>query len=358
MSFLEIEGLTRTFPGGVEAVAGIDLACGEGEFVVLLGPSGCGKTTTLRMLAGLETPTSGQIRIAGEPVEGLPPARRDVGFVFQFYALYPHMTVAGNVGFPLECDGVGRGERRERVGALLEQMQLSHLAGRRPGQLGGGDRQRVALARALVRRPRLWLMDEPLGTLDAGMRAEMRELIRERQLASGITTVYVTHDQEEAMSLADRVVVMDAGEICQAGPPAEVYDDPENLFAARFIGSPGMNFAAGEIGGEPPVFTGALDGDGSGRFPVKGGRPGPVTLGVRPEFLRPDPAGPVPAAVVVDELLGRHRNLHLDTPLGRLIMRLGGEAAETPEYRPGERLTVALDRDHLRFFDSNTGCRI
>ena len=358
MSFLEIEGLTRIFPGGVEAVAAIDLACEEGEFVVLLGPSGCGKTTTLRMLAGLETPTGGQIRIAGEPVEGIPPARRDVGFVFQFYALYPHMTVAENVGFPLECDGVGRGERGERVGALLEQMQLSHLARRRPGQLAGGDQQRVALARALVRRPRLWLMDEPLGALDAGMRAEMRELIRERQLASGITTVYVTHDQEEAMSLADRVVVMDAGEICQAGPPAEVYDDPGNLFVASFIGSPGMNFAEGEIGGEPPVFTGALDGDGSGRFPVEGGRPGPVTLGVRPEFLRPDLSGPLPATVVVDELLGRHRNLHLDTPIGRLIMRLGGESAESPEYRPGEGLGVALDRAHLRFFDRGTGRRI
>ncbi len=358
MSFLEIEGLTKTFPGGVEAVAGIDLVCEEGEFVVLLGPSGCGKTTTLRMLAGLETPTSGQIRIAGEPVEGLPPARRDVGFVFQFYALYPHMTVAENVGFPLECDGVGRGERRERIAALLAQMQLSHLARRRPGQLGGGDQQRVALARALVRRPRLWLMDEPLGTLDAGMRAEMRELIRERQLASGITTVYVTHDQEEAMSLADRVVVMDRGQVCQAGPPAEVYDAPENLFVARFIGSPGMNFSEGEIGGEPPVFTGRIDREGSGRLPVEGGRPGPVTLGIRPEFLRPDPSGPLPAAVVVDELLGRHRNLHLDTPLGRLVMRLGGESAETPEYRPGERLGVTLDQAHLRFFDCDTGRRI
>ena len=358
MSFLEIEGLTRTFPGGVEAVAGIDLACDEGEFVVLLGPSGCGKTTTLRMLAGLEAPTRGQIRIAGERVEGLPPARRDVGFVFQFYALYPHLTVAENVGFPLECDGLDRRQRRERVGALLEQVRLSHLAERRPGQLGGGDQQRVALARALVRRPRLWLMDEPLGTLDAGMRAEMRELIRERQLESGTTTVYVTHDQEEAMSLADRVVVMDCGEVCQAGSPAEVYDAPENLFVARFIGSPGMNFSEGEIGGEPAVFTSRCDPQGTGRLPVEGGRPGPVTLGIRPEFLRPDPSGPLAATVVVDELLGSHRNLHLDTPLGRLVMRLGGESAERPEYRPGESLGVALDQEHLRFFDRDTGRRI
>ena len=217
MSFLECRDLVKTFADGTEAVRGIDLRCGEGEFAVLLGPSGCGKTTTLRMVAGLEKPTAGQIVLAGADITNHSPAERDVGFAFQFYALYPHLKVEDNIGFPLESMGLNRRERRQRVADIVERLGLGALVGRYPRQLSGGDQQRVALARAMVRRPQIYLMDEPLGTLDAGLRLEMREMIRAQQLDAGIATLYVTHDQEEAMSLADQVVVMDEGRIRQSG---------------------------------------------------------------------------------------------------------------------------------------------
>ena len=357
MTVLELSHVTKRF-GDFTAVSDVSLTVDKGRILSLLGPSGCGKTTTLRMVSGFEEPNEGSIFIAGQDMKGKRPYERNVGLLFQDYALFPHMTVVQNVGYGLRNRGYEKRRIPARIDEMLELVKLTGLENRRPAQLSGGQQQRVALARALAVSPEVVLLDEPLSALDAKLRQELRVELKEILSAVGATTIVVTHDQEEAMSLADRVVVMERGEICQAGEPTEVYDDPENLFVARFIGSPGMNFAEGEIGGEPPVFTGALDGDGSGRFPVAGGRPGPVTLGIRPEFLRPDPSGPLPAAVVVDELLGRHRNLHLDTPLGRLIMRLGGESAESPEYRPGERLGVALDRGHLRFFDRDTGRRI
>ena len=247
MSFLVCEGLTKTFADGTEAVRGIDLRCGAGEFAVLLGPSGCGKTTTLRMVAGLEKPTAGQIVLGGADITERSPAERDVGFAFQFYALYPHLKVEDNIGFPLESMGLSRQERRQRVADMVERLGLGELVGRYPRQLAGGDQQRVALARAMVRRPQIYLMDEPLGTLDAGLRLEMREMIRAQQLDAGIATLYVTHDQEEAMSLADQVVVMDEGRIRQSGDAALVYDQPADLFVAHFIGSPSMNFISGEV---------------------------------------------------------------------------------------------------------------
>ena len=297
MSFLELRDLSKTFDDGTEAVAGIDLACEEGEFVVFLGPSGCGKTTTLRMVAGLETASTGQVNIAGRSVKHLGPSQRDIGFVFQFYALYPHMSVRENVAFPLHGAGFDRTARGEQVAEVLERLAISALASRYPSELSGGDQQRVALARALVRQPKLWLMDEPLGTLDAELRAEMRELIRAQQLEAGITTLYVTHDQEEAMSLADRIVVMERGHLRQVGPPASVYDKPEDVFVAHFIGSPGMNFIAGEILADDP--TTLVVRDGTALAIGDGQRPGSVTMGVRPEFIRGTPsAGALPATVV------------------------------------------------------------
>ena len=209
-AFLELSGLRKVFPDGTEAVRGIDLACGEGEFLVLLGPSGCGKTTTLRMIAGLETPTAGTIRMSEGDITQRPPQARDIGFVFQFYALYPHLSVFDNVAFPLQSSGCDAEEVRRRVCDMIERLGLQELTRRRPSTLSGGDQQRVALARALVRQPRLWLMDESLGTLDGDRRLQMLEMIRAQQLDLGITTIYVTHDQEEAMSLADRVVVFTA----------------------------------------------------------------------------------------------------------------------------------------------------
>ena len=230
MSFLECRDLVKTYADGTCAVRGIDLRCDAGEFAVLLGPSGCGKTTTLRMVAGLEKPTAGQILLAGADITSRSPAERDVGFAFQFYALYPHLKVEDNIGFPLESMGLNRRERRQRVADIVERLGLGGLVGRYPRQLSGGDQQRVALARAMVRRPQIYLMDEPLGTLDADLRLEMREMIRAQQLDAGIATLYVTHDQEEAMSLADQVVVMDDGRIRQSGAAALVYDQPADLF--------------------------------------------------------------------------------------------------------------------------------
>ncbi|HIL09640.1 MAG TPA: ABC transporter ATP-binding protein, partial [Candidatus Latescibacteria bacterium] len=223
MSFIVCEALHKTYADGTEAVKGIDLACEQGEFVVLLGPSGCGKTTTLRMIAGLEIATAGRILMAGVDITGHSPKERDVGFVFQFYALYPHLKIEENIGFPLESMGIGGVDQKKRVSEIVERLGLGELLGRYPRQLSGGDQQRVALARAMVRQPQMYLMDEPLGTLDADLRLEMRELIRAQQLASGVTTLYVTHDQEEAMSLADRIVVMDGGLIRQNAAAATVY---------------------------------------------------------------------------------------------------------------------------------------
>ena len=365
MSFLELQHLSKTFADGTQAVRSIDLTCAEGEFVVLLGPSGCGKTTTLRMIAGLESATGGQILIGGEPVEKLAPSERDVGFVFQFYALYPHLTVRENIEFPLVCSGVGRSQRRQRVDEMLERLELGALAKRNPSHLSGGDQQRVALARALVRKPRLWLMDEPLGTLDADRRVEMRELICAQQLDTGVTTIYVTHDQEEAMSLADRVVVMDDGRLRQVGPPAVVYDEPDDLFVAHFIGSPGMNFVEGVISGEHPGMLRASNGASAALIGDALALPGEhagtrsVTMGVRPEFVRQDASDSIAATVVVDDYLGQHRNVHLDTGFGRLVMRVDGhEASQRRRHQPGDRLQIGFDQQHLRFFDPDTGTRI
>ena len=250
MNFLSLQNLEKTYPGGNRAVKGISLEIKQGEFIVLLGPSGCGKTTTLRMIAGLEIPTGGSIHLNNKEVTRLRPSQRDVGFVFQFYALYPHLSVRENILFPLDATRMPLSERQETLRKVTERLGLENLLDLHPRQLSGGDKQRVALARAMVRRPQVYLMDEPLGTLDADLRLQMREFIRSQQLDMNVTTVYVTHDQEEAMSLADRIVVMNAGEIYQAAPPEEVYDHPANLFVANFVGSPGMNFIRGEIRSE------------------------------------------------------------------------------------------------------------
>ncbi|MBM3277545.1 MAG: ABC transporter ATP-binding protein [Candidatus Handelsmanbacteria bacterium] len=345
MSFLCLRGLEKTYPDGTRAVGGIDLECGEGEFVVLLGPSGCGKTTTLRMVAGLETPTAGCIEVGGGEITSLPPGARDVGFVFQFYALYPHLRVRENVEFPLACMGVKKADRRQRASEVLQRLGLNSLAELLPEQLSGGDQQRVALARAMVRRPRLYLMDEPLGTLDVELRLELRELIRAQQLETGVTTLYVTHDQEEAMSLADRVVVMEGGLIRQQGPPDQVYDRPADLFVAHFIGSPGMNFIAGQ------VRAGRFAGEGWSLPLAQVFPDGPATLGVRPEYLRLDPEGPLRGRVAMDEYLGACRYLYLDTPAGRLAVRVEGEGGRAV----GEEVGLSAEMGRVRLFDPATG---
>ena len=348
MSFIVCEALHKTYADGTEAVKGIDLACEQGEFVVLLGPSGCGKTTTLRMIAGLEIATAGRILMAGVDITGHSPKERDVGFVFQFYALYPHLKIEENIGFPLESMGVSEVDQKKRVGEIVERLGLGELLGRYPRQLSGGDQQRVALARAMVRQPKMYLMDEPLGTLDADLRLEMRELIRAQQLASGVTTLYVTHDQEEAMSLADRVVVMDGGLIRQNAAAATVYDEPADLFVAHFIGSPGMNFFAGEIC-DGQFFAEGLS------LPVETSvRAGPTKLGIRPEFVTVAKEGGLPASVLMDEYLGSCRNVHLQTACGRMVMRASDETA----FVVGTQLRLTWPAERALIFDPASGERL
>jgi multiple sugar transport system ATP-binding protein len=351
MSFLRLSGVEKTYPDGTRAVKGVDLDVREGEFIVLLGPSGCGKTSTLRMVAGLELATGGRIELAGVDVTGLRPSARDVGFVFQFYALYPHLNVRENIAFPLRCAGVAAHEIEQRVDEVCQQLGLRGLERRRPAQLAGGDRQRVSLGRAMVRKPRVYLMDEPLGTLDADRRLEMCEFIRAQQQRLAVTTLYVTHDQEEAMSLADRIVVMADGQIRQVGTPAEVYDSPADLFVANFVGSPGMNFLSGTLSSKDGqtvfVAQGAALRVPLGSVSVPASRP--VTLGVRPEYLRAETDGPITGQVILDEYLGSHRFAHVQTPSGRVVMRTN------VRHSVGERVSLGASLGHVQLFDSETG---
>lgn len=354
MSFVDLRQLGKVYPDGTEAVRNISLAVEEGEFVVLLGPSGCGKTTTLRMIAGLEKPTSGYVVLEGRDITPLPPSRRDVGFVFQFYALYPHLTVRENILFPLRAVGTPRREREQKLMRVAGRLGLVELLPRYPPHLSGGDRQRVALARSMVRRPAIYLMDEPLGTLDADLRAEMREFIRAQQLDMGVTTIYVTHDQEEAMGLADRIVVMEGGEVKQVASPSETYRHPASLFVARFVGSPGMNLVAGAVTGSAGERVFSPSG-GDQRIPVPSSWPtGEWVLGIRAEHVRPGPGGKIKGTVVMNEYMGSWRAVHADTTLGRIVLRTG------PDFpaRPGAGLDLLCDLQHCCLFDPATGTRV
>ncbi len=275
MSGLILERLEKRY-GQALAVAGVDLTVGEGELVALLGPSGCGKTTTLRMVAGFVAPSAGRVLIGGRDVTGVPPYARDTGMVFQALSLFPHMTVAENVGFGLEMRRIGRAERERLVAAALALVQLDGFAARRPGQLSGGQQQRVALARALVINPTVFLLDEPLSALDAALRGEMRGEIRSLQQRLGLTTLFVTHDQEEALTMADRLVVMDRGRVRQVGTPREVYERPADLFVARFLGACNVIEGEAEAPGRFRVGTHVL--------PCDGVAPG-AALAVRPERI-------------------------------------------------------------------------
>jgi multiple sugar transport system ATP-binding protein len=341
VSFLSLSSLTKTYPDGTTAVRGIDLSIERGQFVVLLGPSGCGKTTTLRMIAGLEIATDGTVHLDGDDVTKRRPRDRDVGFVFQFYALYPHLRVRDNIGFPLVSVGMPGADIARRVNEVADRLGISSMLSKHPRHLSGGDQQRVALARAMVREPKVWLMDEPLGTLDADVRAEMRDFIRERQIEQRVTTVYVTHDQEEAMSLADTVVVMEAGQIRQAAAPATVYDTPADRFVAQFVGSPGMNFVDGVIDGA------TFRTRGGAVVPLASSRAdAPATLGARPESLRIDSAGPLAGTVALVERLGSHALVYIDTNDGRLCVRV-----DRSSHQPGESVRIAIAESSINLFD-------
>ena len=283
MAEIVLDGISKVFPDGFEAVKDMNLDIEDGEFMILVGPSGCGKSTALRMIAGLEDISGGELKIGGETVNDRSPKDRDIAMVFQTYALYPHMTVRENMGFALKLAGTDKEEINEKVEEAARTLDLEQHLDRRPANLSGGQRQRVAMGRAIVRDPKAFLMDEPLSNLDAKLRVQMRTEVARLQSKLETTTVYVTHDQTEAMTLGDRVAVMRAGVLQQVGTPAELYDDPVNLFVAGFIGSPAMNFMPGEISGDKlklPIGEVNLTDLGD----LGGGRhDGPVVAGLRPE---------------------------------------------------------------------------
>ncbi len=329
----------------------ISLEVGDGELLVLVGPSGCGKTTLLRCIAGLEEPTRGEIAIDGKQVVDVPPRDRDIAMVFQSYALYPHMTVFENLAFGLRMRKTPLAEIRRLVEEAAQMLEIGHLIERYPRELSGGQRQRVAMGRAVVRRPKVFLFDEPLSNLDAALRQQMRlELLRLHRRLSA-TMVYVTHDQVEAMTLADRIAVLKQGELIQVGPPAELYSQPRNTFVARFFGSPEMNLIPGQI--EAGEFI-AADAALALRVPAAGYPSGPVSLGIRAEDLvlaAPETDRSIRARVDVVEHLGSEDLIHLTTGATRLVLRC--PTAKAPGRDSEIRLSVpAL---HCHFFDRAPG---
>ena len=332
------------------AVARQSLTVADGEFLVLLGPSGCGKTTTMRMVAGLEEPSSGEIWIGERCVNDVMPKNRDIAMVFQNYGLYPHLTVGENIAYPLRVRGVGRADREARVAEAARKVELGNLLHRRPRELSGGQRQRVALARAIVRTPAVFLMDEPLSNLDAKLRVTMRAEIKHLQAELGITTIYVTHDQIEAMTLAHRVAVMKNGVVQQIAPPAEVYDRPANLFVAGFIGSPPMNLIAGAL------VEGGFRAPGVNLPGVGAGSRDGVVLGIRPEclFLAAPGEGHIAGTVFTTELTGEAVLVTAQIGPARVIARTDrGFAAP-----PGAAVGLRADTRQLHLFDAESGLRL
>jgi ABC-type sugar transport system ATPase subunit len=345
---ITIEGVSRRF-GSVLAVDDVSLTIGDGTFAVLLGPSGCGKTTTLNMIAGLEEVSSGRIRFDGAEVQHLPPHKRDIAMVFQSYALYPNRSVRDNIAFPLRMSRVDKKEIASRVAEVAAKLEIAELLDRYPKALSGGQQQRVALARAIVRRPRAFLLDEPLSNLDAKLRADMRIELKTLQRQLNGTFVLVTHDQAEAMSLADTLVVMNRGKVQQTGAPLTVYREPSNLFVARFVGVPAMNLVEGEITGG--VFRAPgweiLLGDG---VPS-----GPATLGVRAEGLILEPStDDSTGRVQLIEQLGADALVAVETATGVIVAR---DHPDTP-LQPGDLVRLLVDPARAHLFNPSTGVRI
>jgi multiple sugar transport system ATP-binding protein len=349
MNGLKGRDLVKEFPGGVRALDGVSFEAPAGEILTLLGPSGCGKTTLLRVIAGLETPTSGSLDLDGLDLLGLPPGKRDVGFVFQNYALYPHLTVAGNLGLALEVRGHPRAERQRRIAETAALLGLESLLDRKPGQLSGGQQQRVALGRALARKPKLYLLDEPLSNLDAVLRDSMRSELRIILRRVGATAVYVTHDQAEAIGLSDRIAVMRGGRVLQHGAPREIYRQPADVFTATFVGSPGMT-----------LWRVTRDGDGCRTadrrlaLPPPAGAGDEVLAGIRPEDVDlAAESGPdrFEASVETAELLGA-RTL--------LTLRCGGSVvrALVPSDAWSGRVWVRFPADRVHWFDPTSERRL
>lgn len=358
MAEIELRQVAKKF-GDMWAVKPMDLTIHDGEFVVLLGPSGCGKTTTLRMISGLEAVTAGRVYINGEDVTWLSASQRNIAFVFQFFALYPQMTVRQNIAFPLESQGMKRALINQRVDEVVKILRIEHLLQRKPGALSGGDKQRVALARALVRKPACFLMDEPLGALDAEFRETMRAEIKRLHLAQHATTVYVTHDQVEAMAMGDRIVVMSAAEIQQIGTPAEVYHTPANLFVANFIGSPGMNLVPGKYAdGRVHLPGDSVCAAPAAWQPALAALPGDdVILGFRPEAAQVSDTGALRGTVYASDLHGSYTMLHISLERTDRINGNGGDkivhirTRRDVTYPLGTEIRFDLDPEMMRFFD-------
>ncbi len=387
MSEITLDGVTKVFADGQEAVKDMSLEVGDGEFMILVGPSGCGKSTALRMIAGLEDVSRGEVKIGGEIVNDRAPKDRDIAMVFQNYALYPHMTVRENMGFALKLAGVDKGEINRKVEEAAKTLDLEQHLDRRPANLSGGQRQRVAMGRAIVRDPKAFLMDEPLSNLDAKLRVQMRTEVARLQSRLETTTVYVTHDQVEAMTLGDRVAVMRAGALQQVGSPAELYEEPVNLFVAGFIGSPAMNFMPAELSGgkvKLPI--------GEAEMPEgAGGRDGEVIAGLRPESfedaemvgdLRDERGVVFEAEIDLVESLGSDLYAYFHVESGRVesdqladLVEERLEETGVPEVREGQEQIVArldpaskikrrdrvelwADTSKLHLFDPESGERL
>jgi lactose/L-arabinose transport system ATP-binding protein len=340
MAHVELVNVSKSY-GTVEVVSGLDLAIDDGSFTVFVGPSGCGKSTLLRMVAGLEPITGGEVRIGGRRANEADPIERGVAMVFQNYALYPHMTVEQNIGFSLRMAGLRKADIAARVAAAARTLQVEDLLKRRPAQLSGGQRQRVAIGRAIVRDPEVFLFDEPLSNLDAELRVSMRVEIAKLHHSLGATMIYVTHDQIEAMTLADKIVVLRAGKVEQAGSPQELYDDPANLFVAGFIGSPRMNFLRGRAGEDGLVLE-----DGAA-IPVKLAAAGEVLVGVRPEHFVLGGEPGLAVRVDVVENLGGTRYLYGVTRSGEDVII---EARDHAGIRADETVVVSFQPDRVLAF--------
>ncbi|MEO0385781.1 MAG: ABC transporter ATP-binding protein [Pseudomonadota bacterium] len=350
MAEIIIKNLRKEF-GDFTAVQSSNFRIEDGEFFMLLGPSGCGKTTTLRMIAGLELPTSGEIYIDGEEVSQKPASQRDIAMVFQMFALYPHMNVRKNISYPLVSQGMPRAQVKAKVAEVAKILGIEDILGRPVGGLSGGDRQRVALGRAIVRDPKAFMMDEPLGALDAEFREHMAEELRALHDRMGATTVYVTHDQLEAMQMGDKIVVMNHGVIEQFGTPQDIYDKPATMFVANFIGSPPMNFLKGhgtlDVGATAvnlhhhsiliPEMREPFDGD--------------ITVGVRPEHVRLSDEGSYRGEILTTEYLGTTQIVTLATDAGELKARIGSERRATV----GDSVGLAFNASTLTLFNSQTG---
>jgi sn-glycerol 3-phosphate transport system ATP-binding protein len=354
MATLTLTNVKKRF-GSTEVIHGVSVDIADGEFIVIVGPSGCGKSTLLRMVAGLETVSQGEIRISGTLVNEKEPMDRDIAMVFQNYALYPHMSVRQNMAYSLKIAGKSASEIERRVAEAAKLLQIEPYLDRKPRQLSGGQRQRVAMGRAIVREPSVFLFDEPLSNLDAKLRVQMRLEIKELQARLGVTSLYVTHDQVEAMTMADRMIVMNEGVVEQIGTPLEVYETPRTLFAAQFIGSPSMNVIPGRITrGKLALETGAKLAIAPSARPA-GERE--VVAGIRPEHVFADPKGPLTLKVQAAEALGANTLLH-----GRLGDDGGLFTASLPGVHTGaharETIRLAVAPENIHLFDRQTGQRL